>query len=148
MASLFFCREDIKSFRRKHLEHRAEGITVPDAAIRFGFSQDAMYDLIHRGIIKSHKVKLTFCHGRIITYDDLAEFEQTYVPLSILARDRNLHWKTLFKILSMNGLKPAIGGGTDTCIKVLYFRKDAEKAVKSQGVKDALKNFYEKKGLQ
>jgi len=148
MASLNFCREDIIQFRRKHLEQRVEGITVPEASRRLGFSQGAIYDLIHRGIIKSQKAKLTFCHGSIITYADLSEFELTYAPLSILARDRNVHWKTLFKILSMNGLKPAIGGGTDTCIKVLYFRKEADKVVKAQGVKDELQKIYEKRRLK
>lgn len=122
VSCLLFQRKHLQEWHRLNQHAELSSFSVPEVVERLSIKQEVAYFLVRKGLLKSE----TFgkgCHAEArISYQCLAAFEAAYVFGRDLAKDIGTSSRSLANKLSVLGIKPTCGPGTDTCRQLIYQR--------------------------
>lgn len=124
LSSLYFDPNEIDRFRQNFKKKNSSVYSIPEAASMLGLKQEVAYHLVNKGFLKCHVDSAEIQRGRTILIEDIEVFEETYVPLTEIARKKNQCPRSLLVTFARLGISPAIGGGIDGCRQVFYRRED------------------------
>lgn len=124
LSSLYFNPSEIALFRQDFKKKNSSAYSLPEAARMMELKQQVVYHLVNKGFLNCHEDPTGFQRGRVVSFDDIVEFEERYIPLAEIARSRNHCPRSLMRTFVRLGISPAIGGGTDDCRQVFYRRSE------------------------
>ncbi len=107
----------------------SEGCAPREAARRLNIPDDLVDDLIHRGYLRTTAKWHTAGRWgvRLVTFEEMDRFRQTYVTLSEAARKRRLQDMTMWGRLAAAGILPAHQAPTSGV--ALYLREQVDGAL-------------------
>ncbi|UZE51556.1 hypothetical protein ONR75_13720 [Rhodopseudomonas sp. P2A-2r] len=85
----------------------ATTLSLPDFAERGGFGRQAAQALVKYGHVESVSVVCSGHRTARISLSAATAFEERYVSLGKLSRERGEHFKTVWKALKEQGVRPA-----------------------------------------
>ena len=124
LKSLYFSRTTIAEFISNYRKEQENGYSIPEVARRLSLKQEVTYHLINTSIIK-HKAVVSLNRSlRIVTEDDIEDFQCTFVPLTELTKKYNKSPRKLQNELTNLNILPATGRPVDNCRQLFYLRSD------------------------
>ncbi|MBI6630922.1 TniQ family protein [Pontibaca salina] len=104
LAEFRFDREEVERVLKEM--RRGPGYTVQEVAALTGWKAQCISRWCLQGLLEHEEFDHAGAVGRVVRADALARFQETYVPVSVLARQAGTSPRHLIRMLTQQGIEP------------------------------------------